>query len=128
MEGTMNLSEITDGELLIMKCLWDEDHPLSAEEIIDALKFRFQKESKGSTVYTFLSRLKDKGYVDSYKKGASYYFYLVSQEDFLKKYSQTLSDFWDEKGRKQLLAAFIQRQNYSEQKRKRIQESIDDLD
>ena len=65
----MNLSEITDGELLIMKCLWDEDHPLSAEEIIDALKFRFQKESKGSTVYTFLSRLKDKGYVDSYRKG-----------------------------------------------------------
>ena len=124
----MILSEITDGELLIMKCLWDEDRPLSAEEILDALKLRFQKESKGSTVYTFLSRLKDKGYVDSYKKGASYYFYLVSQEDFLKKYSQILADFWEETGRKQLLSAFIQKQNYSKEKQKRIQELIDDLD
>ena len=124
----MNLSEITDGELLIMKCLWDEDHPLSAEEIIEALKSRFQKESKGSTVYTFLSRLKDKGYVDSYKKGASYYFYRISQEEFLKKYSEILADFWEEDGSRQLLAAFVRKQHYSEEKEKRIQELIHELE
>lgn len=63
----MNLLDITDGELLVMKCLWDEDRPLSVEEIIGGLKGKFHKDNKCSTVYTFLSRLREKGYVDSYE-------------------------------------------------------------
>ncbi|MCJ7836887.1 BlaI/MecI/CopY family transcriptional regulator [Cuneatibacter sp. NSJ-177] len=124
----MNLLDITDGELLVMKCLWDEDRPLSVEEIIGGLKGKFHKDNKCSTVYTFLSRLREKGYVDSYKKGASYYYYLVSQEQFLKNYSDTLNRFWDDEAKKLLLAAFVQRQNYTEEKRKKIQELIDELE
>ena len=66
--------------------------------------------------------------VDSYKKGASYYYYLVSQEQFLKNYSDTLNRFWDDEAKKLLLAAFVQRQNYTEEKRKKIQELIDELE
>ena len=91
---------------------------MSVGKIVGVLKGKFHKNNKCSIVYTFLSRLREKGYVDSYKNGAPYY-YQMYQAQFLKNNSDTRNHFWDNEAKKLLVTAFVQRQNYTEEKRKK---------
>ena len=66
-------SELSDCELATMKCIWDAAEPISAQEIMEQLKIVYGLEYKDTTVYTFIKKLKEKGFVDSYRKGVTYY-------------------------------------------------------
>ncbi|MDO5410468.1 MAG: BlaI/MecI/CopY family transcriptional regulator [Lachnospiraceae bacterium] len=93
----MNFTGISDCELLVMKCLWDAGQPISVHVLITELDKQYSKKYKETTVYTFLSNLKKKSYVDSYKKGASYFYPLVSEEAYVKHYAQVMRSFWGDK-------------------------------
>lgn len=110
----MNNIDLTDGELLVMKCLWDLEC-LSVDKIIDELYFRYGKSNKFSTIYTVLSRLKYKK-VDSYKEGTSYY------------YPQTITDFWDIQGRNTLLVLLFQKLTPSKKQMEELLKLIDSHD
>lgn len=90
----MNFTGISDCELLVMKCLWRAGQPISVHVLIEELDKQYNKKYKETTVYTFLSNLRKKSYVDSYKKGASYFFPLVSEKDYVKNYAQVMRKFW----------------------------------
>lgn len=90
----MNFTDVSDCELLVMKCLWDATQPISVRMIISELDKKFGKQYKETTIYTFLSNLKKKEYVDSYKKGASYFFPIAKEETFVRTYGQKMREFW----------------------------------
>lgn len=90
----MYFTDVSDCELLVMKCLWDASQPISVRAIISELDSKFGKSYKETTIYTFLSNLKKKGFVESYKKGASYFYPIVKEEGFVRDYGQKMRSFW----------------------------------
>ena len=90
----MNLTDLSDRELLVMKCLWDAAEPMTVGGLIERIKAEYNIPYKETTVYTFLKRLKDKNYVTSYKKGSSHFTPCVTEQEYLKQYAKTMADFW----------------------------------
>lgn len=52
-----------------MKCVWDAGEDVTCAQIKEVLKEKYELDYKDTTVYTFLSNLKKKGFVDS-REGA----------------------------------------------------------
>lgn len=77
----MSKVNITEAELDIMKVLWKSDVPLSSYDICDELK---DKMWKYTTVSTLLSRLSEKGAVTYEKKGKSYFYTPLLDENAYK--------------------------------------------
>ena len=46
-------------------------------------------------------------YVDSYKKGASYFYPLVSEDDYVKQYAQVMRSFWGDRALSVLIDSMI---------------------
>ncbi|MCD8053177.1 MAG: BlaI/MecI/CopY family transcriptional regulator [Lachnospiraceae bacterium] len=124
----MNLTDLSDCELLVMKCLWDVGSPMTVAELIVRIEKIYGKSYKETTVYTFLKRLKDKGYVSSYKKGTSYFSPLVSEDEYLDSYSRKMSDFLGRESANSFLSAFYRHQNYTEDEWEAIRSIRDDLE
>ncbi|MCD8009818.1 MAG: BlaI/MecI/CopY family transcriptional regulator [Lachnospiraceae bacterium] len=124
----MNLTDLSDCELLVMKCLWDVGSPMSVAELIVRIEKMYGKKYKETTVYTFLKRLKDKGYVSSYKKGTSYFSPLVSEDEYLDGYSKKMSDFLGRESANSFLSAFYRHQNYTEEEWEEIRSIRDELE
>lgn len=103
----MNLTKLSDRELLVMKCLWDAEAPMTVGDLIERIHTVYGISYKETTVYTFLKRLKDKEYVTSYKKGSSRFSPTIPQEDYLKDYARTMSDFWGKDASSVFLSAYF---------------------
>jgi BlaI family penicillinase repressor len=73
--------EITESELEIMKVLWAKTMPMSVQDVCEEL---VNKEWKYSTVATFLGRMAKKGAVEGTKKGYSYYYKPLLDENEYK--------------------------------------------
>ena len=87
-------SELSDCELTTMKCIWDSNEPVTAREIIHRLKKKYVLEYKESTVYTFIKKLKDKGFANSYRKGVTFYFPIREEEEYRGTRLNFVRDFW----------------------------------
>lgn len=93
----MNFTGISDCELLVMKCLWDLSGPSTVHTLISELDIRYEKRYKETTVYTFLANLKKKSFVNSYKRGTSYFYPLITEEMYVREYAQVMRTFFGEK-------------------------------
>lgn len=81
------MQDMSDTEKMIMKLLWEQEVPTSFSDIMSQLE-RLDKEWRPTTVRTFLSRLIDKGYLSSERKGQTVmYRPLISEREYLN--SQT---------------------------------------
>lgn len=118
----MNFTGISDCELLVMKCLWNAGQPISVHVLIAELEKLYGKKYKETTVYTFLSNLKKKMYVDSYKKGASYFYPLISELDYVRQYAQIMRTFWGEESLKVLVETMLSPDGDSNEKSEQIEE------
>ena len=79
--------EISEAELEVIKILWKAEKPMTAQAVCDTV---VNKGWKYTTVSTLLSRLVEKGAVAYDKKGKSYFYYaIIQQEDY--KQAQTKS-------------------------------------
>lgn len=72
--------KMTETESEIMEVLWSAGAPLSAAELIDHFARHHGKSWKASTLATFLSRLNQKGLVDSVRRGRVPYYYPIQTE------------------------------------------------
>jgi len=80
--------DITEAELEVMKVLWANGEPTSAQEVCDKL---INKEWKYSTISTLLSRMVDKGAAAYEKRGKFYYYYpTIKEEDYKEAQTKTL--------------------------------------
>ena len=58
------MTELTKAELIVMRCIWELGDGASKIEIENQIESRFHKGWRPTTVSTFLSHLREKGYVD----------------------------------------------------------------
>lgn len=75
---------LSEGELKIMKLLWTHKKELSVPEIVELGKEAYGLDWSRNIVSTYLSRVVNKGYVESYKNGRKYYYHVIMTEDDYK--------------------------------------------
>lgn len=121
----MNFTSISDCELLVMKCLWTAGEPISVHVLIEELDKQYDKKYKETTVYTFLSNLRKKKYVDSYKKGASYFYPLISEDDYVKQYAQVMRSFWGDRALGVLINSMINPDGKYPEKKSQIEQLLE---
>ena len=77
-----NTCSLPDGELEIMQIVWQCEPPVSRSAIEDRLSR--QKQLAPSTILTFLTRLRDRGFLRVEHRGrTNLYTPLISQKDYL---------------------------------------------
>ena len=77
----MELKTLSGSELEIMTVLWESESPMSVSELLE--RFALSKGWKVTTVSTFVTRLKDKGFLTVGKgRGAKVYFPSISKEQY----------------------------------------------
>ena len=80
-----------------MKVIMDCTEPNSLVQIQATLEERYQKVWKRSTICTFILHLTDKGYVESYRQGRTFYYMSkVDKDAFAKDQAEHFVDFWFE--------------------------------
>jgi predicted transcriptional regulator len=95
MEYTKMNREISGCESLIMKIIWDAEEDLPLRQLKDKLQTGFGKEYARTTVATFLARLSEKGFVQTYRIGrVAYVRPLKSKEEYIRSYFADAVDFW----------------------------------
>lgn len=86
---------LSECELLTMKCVWDaQGEPITCHEIMQKMREEYGLDYRDTTVYTFLSKLKEKGFVKSYRKKTTYYIPLRSEEEYRSEQMRKQKNFW----------------------------------
>ena len=100
-EGFMSrnhFNELSPCEALIMKLIWEAPQDIPVQELIDQLRDDYGKDYARTTVVTFVGKLKDKRFVDTYRKGKAAFIHpLRSEEEYrrqLKNSDAKNYDFW----------------------------------
>ena len=64
-----HFNELSPCEALIMKLIWEAQQDIPVQDLIDQLRDDHGKEYARTTVVTFVGKLKDKRFVDTYRRG-----------------------------------------------------------
>jgi predicted transcriptional regulator len=78
-----------------MKCIWDAGEPVPCCEVMEQLKEKYGLDYKDTTVYTFLGNLKKKGFVESYRRGVTFYIPIRDMAEFKDEQLRKINEFWD---------------------------------
>lgn len=120
--------ELSDCELMTMKCIWDSDHPVTCAEIMEKLKRDYGLEYKDTTVYTFLKKLKEKGFVDSFRKGITFFIPLRDEASYRNEQMKFARDFWFNGSVSSLVSNLFQIKEVDKKELDEIKKLIDDMD
>lgn len=87
--------DLSTCEALIMRIVWDSEENISVPELIATLSKEYGRDYARTTVVTFLERLRNKGYVETYRAGRISYVKVVkSKESYLDDFLSDVTDFW----------------------------------
>ena len=90
-----NFKELSPCGALIMNIVWEAPGEISVQELIDQLNEKYQKAYARTTVVTFLSKLKDKGYIDTYRKGKPAYIVVrITEDEYRREILKSNVEFW----------------------------------
>ena len=82
------MKRLPDSELKLMMIIWDAGDPVASPYILEQLVG--EKTWAKTTVLNFLSRLVDRGFLTTEKRGRFHYFSpLISKEDYLQMESRS---------------------------------------
>ena len=87
-------SALSECEMVTMRCVWNLGKDATAFNIINMLSEDYGLSYKETTVYPFLTKLKDKGFVKTIRKGVTYYVPLVSEQEYQNKMAMQYLRFW----------------------------------
>lgn len=87
----MTMSDkLSNAEKLVMKVIWDAGCPITCREVIDRLYNNYGRNYADTTVYTFLTNIKKKGYISSQRKGVNFFEAIKDRDVFIR---EELKDF-----------------------------------
>ncbi len=119
--------ELGDGELAVMRVLWDEG-PLTVREVMERLHERNRKVAY-TTVLTFLTRLEQKNVVASDKRDTAYvYRAKISRQSVSASRIRTLVDQLYDGAAAPMLLQLIENEKFSADEIAQLRKLIDDLD
>ena len=115
--------KISDAEWQVMRVLWKKS-PMTVKEVIEILSEKTTWKSE--TIRTLVNRLTKKKAVGFEKKGRRHYFYpMLSEEECIKAEAESFLDRAGSAMLKPILAAFIEKENLTENELREIQQILD---
>ena len=88
---------LSECETVVMKCIWNLGGSATCPEVITELNEHYSLDYKVTTVYTFLSKLCEKGFAkQEATKGHNFYVATITYDDFMLMYLKRINDFWFE--------------------------------
>ena len=91
----INLEELTNCEVLVMKVIWSSAEAMSIQEILRAVNEAYGKDWKVQTVSTFLSKMVKKGYLDMRRQGRTFFYHpLVTEKEYGKREIRKCVELW----------------------------------
>lgn len=120
--------KLSECELTVMKCIWDEKTPVTCSQIMEQLRTKYGLDYKDTTVYTFLKALKEKGFIVSERKGVTYYSIKKPEEEYRQEILKNMEKFWFGGSALKMMAALLHSKDIGEEEREEIKRMIDGLD
>ena len=121
-------AELTECEQTVMKCIWDADQPITCAQIIEELREKYGLDYKDTTVYTFLKSLKAKKFVESERKGVTYYRAKKDEEKYREEILKRTEKFWFGSSSSKMISTLLRARGLNEEERKEIKRMIDEFD
>lgn len=121
-------SELTECEQTVMKCIWDAEEPVTCAQIMEELKGKYGLDYKDTTVYTFLKSLKDKEFVESERRGVTYYTAIKEEEKYREEVLRKTEKFWFGSSSSRMISTLLRAKDLSSEEREEIKRMIDELD
>ena len=121
-------SELSECELIVKKCIWDEGMPVTCARIMERLKGEYGLDYKDTTVYTFLKVLKDKGFVKSERKGVTYYTAIQEEEAYREEILRKTEKFLFGGSSARMISSLLHAKDMTVKEREEIKRIIDELD
>ena len=89
-------TELSECELVAMKCIWDMDGAAPCKDVMDRMREAYGMDYKITTVYTLLTKLAEKGFVRQERMSGKVSFYEAecSQEEYMFRELEMIKDFW----------------------------------
>ena len=118
-------NELSPCESLIMKIVWDAPQDIAVQDVITQLNERFQKDYARTTVVTFLGKMADKGYLNTYRKGRQAFVHPICDEAvYTRGIIKHDADFWFDGKPSALLASLLEDRKLSKEEADKIKELI----
>ena len=123
------MTELTKSEWIVMKSIWEMGDGVTKAEIERHIENRYHKGWRPTTVGTFLSRLKDKRYVEFVRNGRECsYRILISEKEYQEFQMKEMFEFWGTRKVGDTLASFFKEQGLEEEAAKKVKDLINELD
>ena len=108
-----------------MRQIWAYEGDIPVQTLIVKLNEEYGKNYARTTVVTFLSKLKDKKFVETYRIGKmSFAKALRTEEDYRRKVIQDDTDFWFDGKPSAYLASYLEDRKISKEEADKIRELI----
>lgn len=123
-----HFNELSPCEALIMKLIWEAPQDIPVQELIDQLRDDYGKDYARTTVVTFVGKLKDKRFVDTYRKGKAAFIHpLRSEEEYRRYLLKEEADFWFNGKAVDMVASICESQKLEDDEVKRIKKILNGL-
>ena len=123
----MKLKELSEVEILIMKSIWKLGDDITTYDIIEYLKEHYDRNYARSTVKTYVTKLKGKGFLSTEVRGNySYITAIISEEDYREEQMRKMKDFWHDGSVKEMFQTLTK--TITPEEKEELQDLIDDLD
>ena len=121
-------NELSECEVVVMKCIWDEGDDLTCSRVRHRLKDVYGLDYKDTTVYTFLKNLMEKGFVTCKKNGINFYSAVRSEEDYREEMLNKVTEFWFDNSLARFASALVSSKKLTEEEKKELKGMIDELE
>ena len=129
MKGIIMKKDLSPAEELIMRAVWAFEHDPDLPILTEYLKEEYGKEYARTSMVTFLLRLSNKGFVETYRKGRlSYVHALKSEDEYRVEVAKKDMNFWFKGGAVSFLSTLHSYGRLTEEDRQKIKEYLDELD
>lgn len=118
-------SELSEYELTTMKCIWDAGEPVTCQEIMEKLRKEYGLDYQDTTVYTYLKKLKQKGFISSYRRGVIFFEAVRSEEEYRNEQIEKMKQLWFKGSRKNMIAGIFEAGPFSPEEKEEIKKVID---
>ena len=126
-------NDLTNIEMLIMKCIWDTPEELALSQLVRMVNERFDKNWRPQTISTYLAHLVRKNYLTMRRSGKVFLYHPeVTEEEYRSSQMDELIHYWGEPGTPTefLSALFVkgEKEKNSEENLKDLRSLMDELD
>ena len=98
--------ELAEREELVLSILWkfeEEGKTIICKDVVETLKDEYDLNLADTTVYTFLNKLEQKGYIKKERKGVNFYTTIKSKDEYLENVLRRINKMYFNGKKKKLI-------------------------